>query len=144
METKDDISYGVVPVILEDGQWKIFLIHQFTRHGDAYWTFPKGHLEEGESNKQTALRELEEETKIHLKELLEQKEYIQKYTFQTSDFVINKTAGYFLGIAASKEFTIQEDEVKEAGWFSFEDARARLTHDNAKELLAIIASDLQK
>ena len=33
-----------------------------TRGGDGYWGFPKGHLEEGETPIQAAIREVQEET----------------------------------------------------------------------------------
>jgi len=144
METKEDISYGVVPLIKEGGQWLVFLIHQYGHGGDVYWTFPKGHPEAGESHQESALRELKEETNLSLHELKTDKEYTQGYSFQSGMTMINKKVVYFLGTATSKEFTIQEDEVQDAGWFTFEEAQEKLTHDNAKLMLATIEADVLK
>jgi len=143
MEIKDDISYGVIPLIREDGIWKVFLINQISRGGDEYWTFPKGHQEIGESPEETALRELTEETNIVLENLDTSVTYEQAYSFSCDDSVINKRALYFLGTASSKNYTVQESEVREAGWYSFEDALERLTYDKAKIMLKSVEKDLQ-
>lgn len=41
---------------------KLLLVEVENLKGEIVWTFPKGHLEEGESVKDGALREVEEET----------------------------------------------------------------------------------
>ena len=88
METKADVSYGVIPVIKEAGEWKVFLINQYGSAGDVYWTFPKGHPESGESPTDAALRELQEETGIELSELLEDHTYTQQYTYVYGDTLL--------------------------------------------------------
>ena len=45
--------------ITQSGQKELLFIKH--RHG-THWSFPKGHMEEGESEVQTALREVKEET----------------------------------------------------------------------------------
>ena len=64
METKNDISYGVVPLYQDGGEWKVLVIHQISHRGDRFWIFPKGHGEVGELPAEAALRELHEETKL--------------------------------------------------------------------------------
>ena len=144
MQTKKDISYGVIPVIKDKDQWKVFLIHQYGSGGDVYWTLPKGHPEENENPKEAALRELAEETGIVLESLNTEKEYTQSYTFPYQDIRIEKSVVYFLGIAASEKFEIQEDEVREAGWFSFDKALEQLSYENARILLREVAEDVAK
>jgi 8-oxo-dGTP pyrophosphatase MutT (NUDIX family) len=143
MQTKDDISYGVIPLIKEGDTWLVFLINQFGHAGDVYWTFPKGHPEEGEIPEESALRELREETAITLKLVQPSKWYEQLYVFPYKEFLINKKVLYLIGEAVSKDYAIQEDEVKEAGWFSFEDAREKLTHEVAKNLLDTVLKDIE-
>ena len=54
-------SCGVVLYRFADsGSVEILLLH----YPGGHWDFPKGHMEEGEKEIQTALRELEEETGI--------------------------------------------------------------------------------
>lgn len=47
-------------VIFENG--KVLLILMKNLKGEKVWTFPKGHLENGESSRNAAMREVEEET----------------------------------------------------------------------------------
>ena len=142
MRTKDDISYGVIPLLKDSSGWKVFLIHQYGLKGDIYWTFPKGHPEEGETREQSALRELYEETGLTPKNLLTDVTYEQSYSFPYEGTRIDKKVLYYAGIIEFPEFSIQPEEVKEAGWFTFTDACAKLSHDRAKVMLTQIKSDL--
>lgn len=144
MKSKDDRSYGVIPIIFENGSWKVFLIHQYGSAGDVYWTFPKGHAEENETSIEAALRELVEETGIILKRLREGLLFTQTYTFMHADVLIHKSVEYYVGEAASKDHRLQEEEVKDAGWFTFEDAREKLTFDAAKAMLSELEIALSK
>lgn len=54
-------SCGVVPFRWRNGE-KEYLILLQSNH---FWSFPKGHMEPGETEEQTALRELREETGLH-------------------------------------------------------------------------------
>ena len=141
METIVDQSYGVVPLQKQEGQWKVFLIHQYGSRGDLFWTFPKGHQEEGETPAAAALRELYEETGLSLLHLYEEKLYEHSYTYVHEDVQIDKTASYFAGEVSEGQWKVQEDEVHEAGWFSFEEARKVLTFDAAKDILDAVEHD---
>lgn len=143
METKDDISYGVIPMHYSGGTWNVFLIRQYGSTGDVYWTFPKGHPETTETPSQCAVREFKEETGMELKELYIDREYTQEYSFRYEDVMINKKVVYYLGVVADPAFTIQEDEVQEAGWFARHEALARLTYEPARALFETVINDLQ-
>lgn len=143
MHTEEDYSYGVIPLIKEGDDWKVFLINQYGSAGDVYWTFPKGHKEDGESDTEAALRELAEETSITLEKLVGTKVYTQEYSFRYNEHTIHKKVSYFIGIAQSNTFLIQADEVKEAGWFGLEEARERITYDPAKIMFDAVSNDIQ-
>lgn len=140
METKTDISYGVIPITQVHGVWSVFLIHQFGSAGDEYWTFPKGHPEAGETNIQSATRELFEETGLIPQELLTDNTYEQTYSFQYEGMRIDKKVVFYVGIVTASAFVIQEKEIKEAGWFTFRDAYERLTYDRSKAILRDVES----
>lgn len=142
METIQDSSYGVIPVYKDGDNWKVFLIHQYGSAGDVYWTFPKGHAEGKESEQEAAVRELREETDISLRHLVTSKVYSQTYSFMYGETMIEKYVGYYLGIAQNMLFSLQEREVREAGWFAFDEARALLTFDHARLLLTEVEADL--
>lgn len=144
MQTEKDYSYGVIPVIKVGDSWKVFLINQYGSVDDVYWTFPKGHKEIGETDEAAARRELAEETNITLRTLHTEHQYEQGYTFLAGDRLIDKKVIYFLGIAESETFSIQDAEVKEAGWFSLEDAREQVSYDQAKAVLDEVTKTLKR
>ena len=56
-------SCGVIPYRLENGRRKYLLLKQ----NNGSWSFPKGHMEPGETEQQTALRELLEEAGLSVR-----------------------------------------------------------------------------
>ena len=136
METKFDNSFGVIPYIYNEGKLEFFLIHQYSSASDGcYWIFPKGHSEANESPEQTALRELQEETALILESLNSTVTFDIAYEFVDKGILIKKTAAFFLGQAASRAYTLDGEEAKEAGWFDYKSAHKRLTHPQSKDLL---------
>ena len=143
MQHTEDTSFGVIPLLKNQNEWNVFLIHQHGLANDIYWTFPKGHPEEGETQEQGALRELFEETGLVPAELRTDKVYVQTYSFPYAGTVVDKKVLYYVGIITDPNFSIQEEEVKEAGWFTFKDAEALLSHKPAKRMLLEVQSDIQ-
>jgi ADP-ribose pyrophosphatase YjhB (NUDIX family) len=134
MESKCEQSYGVIPVRKEGGEWKVLLIDQYGLQGDTFWGFPKGHPEPGETGEETALRELREETALIVERFLPDT-FTQEYSFVFEDAQIEKQVTYYVGIVAEGDPFVEEDEVKEAGWFTAAEALERLTFQRTKEIL---------
>ena len=136
METKQDISYGIIPLYKEENSWQVLVVHQISYRGDDFWIFPKGHAEAGESATQTALRELQEETGVTQITVENTPPITISYSFIHQGVRIEKTVEYFIGICASKETHIsQPHEIKEIRWCSFDDAELLLSHQNSKAVL---------
>jgi len=142
MKTKDDFSCGVVPVKEIDGMMNVFLIHQISWRGDAYWTLPKGHPEGNETPEEAARRELYEETGLHLAELDTMRTFDQAYTFVHEGVRIEKKVSYFIGHISHEDFVTQDAEVKDAGWFTFAQAKEKVTHDITRQLLGEVEETL--
>lgn len=106
---------------------KILLIKQKS----GAWGFPKGHVEHDETEVETAIREVKEETNIDV-EVYETKRYSMVYK---TDRNKNKEVVFFLAKPISNFLRPQESEILETGWMSYSDALATLTYDNSKELL---------
>ena len=111
-----------------------------TRGGDGYWGFPKGHLEEGETPIQAAIREVQEETGFivvtgeSLKPISE-----TKYTYSWKNVKINKTVWYFK-MTIVKAFSLEPDnEVEEVALENFESAYNILSFENDKKLLRYVS-----
>ena len=144
METKDDISYGVVPYIKENDVVRFLVIHQYSKWGDDYyWVFPKGHAEGGESPEDAARRELEEETQLELRSLDTSRSFEIKYEVTIDGVTTKKTSFFYVGEAVSENFVLQEEEVVDAAWLTYEEARERITYENTKELLDQVMDHLE-
>lgn len=76
--SKERPSVGVATVIIRDGK---ILIGKDTKKGEAVYGVPGGHWESGETLKECALREVEEESGIHCQE----PDLISVYDFYRAD-----------------------------------------------------------
>ena len=95
--------------------------------------FPKGHMEIEESELQTAIRELKEETGIEVSVIPEFRRQIEYPLLLTPNAI--KQSVYFLGKCTSDNILCQESEVAEAEFVSYEDAIERLTFEETKNIL---------
>jgi 8-oxo-dGTP pyrophosphatase MutT (NUDIX family) len=136
METKQDTSYGIVPLFRNGDVWRVLVVHQISYRGDDFWIFPKGHAEVDESPEEAAFRELEEETGVTEVALHSGSPISISYSFVHEGVRIEKTVEYFIGICSSQKTNIsQPHEIKELKWCSFEEAQNLLTHQNSRDVL---------
>lgn len=121
-------SCGAV-VFREIGGITRFLLVKNKR--SAHWGFPKGHVELGENDKQTACREVLEETGIHINIL---PDFIMKsqYTIQGK---VEKNVNIFLASTEDTQTIIQKEELEDYVWLGYEKAMSRLRFDNDKNIL---------
>lgn len=124
-----EISAGGVVYSAGGGQTRILFIL------DVYgqWALPKGKLEPGETPRQAALREIEEE--VGLKGDIEQELGEVHYQY-TRDFgIVEKVVHYYLIRAASTELWIAEDEVLEAQWATLDSAIQVSSYADNRDML---------
>lgn len=95
--------------------------------------FPKGHIEIGETEKETARREVWEEVRLIPKFLAGFRE-ISEYFIPSIN--VKKQVVFFLGYYQSQEIIIQEAELKGAFLVSFKEAMDLLVYENDKKILA--------
>ena len=96
-----------------------------------HWSFPKGHVEDGETEKQTALREVREETGLNIS-LLEGFRETVSYSPRPG---ISKDVVYFLGYAEDSRTTPQEEEISEIRWVNLSKLGSYLTHENDRRIV---------
>ena len=131
MTTQRQLAAGGVVVKEQAGELKVLLIK------DSYgrWTWPKGHIEEGESPAQAALREITEETGLEGVRILEEAGR-QEYYFSLEGTKIFKTVHIFLVLAPGEgELTIQKEEINDARWFSARSAAETIEYEGSRALL---------
>ena len=108
-----------------------FLLLDYGKH----WDYPKGHLEDGETAWQAAVRELREETGIRQVDRVNRFQRNMHYAFDSKKKGrVAKTVTYFLGRTRVEDIELSDEHVGYA-WLAYEKALRRLTHDNARDLL---------
>ena len=99
-----------------------------------HWEFVKGHKEENESDEQTILRELEEETSITDAKIIEGYKENYNYYFTFRGQKIHKQVRCYLIESKTKEVQISYEH-EDYIWLPFNEALKKATFDNAKKLL---------
>ena len=121
-------------IVIDEG--KVLLIKQTKGH----WGLPKGHVEKNETEEETALREVKEETNYDV-EIIGDHRFVERYITDTK---IDKEVVYFIAKKVGGEAEKQEAEVTDIKWCSFDEAIDTVTFDNLKELLTNAFKALEK
>ena len=97
-----------------------------------HWSFPKGHVEAGETEIQTALREVWEETGLNISLHDGFRETVEYYPKPN----VKKLVVYFLGSADPSQVEHrQEKEISEIIWTSVDHAQDMVTFKNDRNLI---------
>ena len=120
-------SCGAVMFTEKDGVRKYILITNISGHIG----FPKGHIEAGESEKQTALREVYEETGVTTQII---DGFRESYNYLINGF-IRKKAIYFLAKFDEKDIQMNIREISEYRLCDFEEAYHILNFKHDKDIL---------
>jgi ADP-ribose pyrophosphatase YjhB (NUDIX family) len=132
----DEVSAGGLVV---DHSGKNGLLIGRVDHKDAsgkriLWSLPKGHIEEGETPEQAALREVAEETGIE--SAIERSLGVIDFWFMAGGKRIHKTVHHYLFRETGGKLAAQESEVDEVGWFPLSEIVERLAYPDEKKLIA--------
>ena len=109
------------------------LIARHDRRGRLIWSLPKGHVEEGESTEQAAVREVLEETGIH-GSIVEQLGIID-FWFMADNCRIHKTVHHYLLTAHDTELSDEDVEVVEVAWVPLDEVGERLRYADERRLV---------
>lgn len=113
---------------------KILLLYKNFKNKYEGWVLPKGTVEDGEEFKDTAIREVREETGAEASII----KYIDKtqYTFSIPDDVINKKVHWYLMMADSYYSKPQKEEFfEDSGFYKYHEAYHLLKFPNEKLIL---------
>ena len=128
MNLKNEKSCGAIIYRKKDNNIKYLLIRQ--KNGE-FWGFPKGHIEENETEKETAEREIFEET--GLKGVFH--ESFREEIGYIIENRINKTVVYFLlEIKTKDEEKYQKEEIMDYKWVEEKEAINTITFEEQKKV----------
>ncbi|MEZ5184579.1 MAG: NUDIX hydrolase [Candidatus Nanopelagicales bacterium] len=132
--TVDETSAGGL-VVREDGDdLQVALIARYDRRQRLVWSLPKGHVEQGETVEQAALREVLEET--GLTAAIVAPLGVIDFWFAVEDRRIHKTVHHFLMTYRGGAICDDDPEVVEVAWFAFDDVPSRLAYRDERRLVA--------
>ena len=125
---KFEKSCGALVYRKKENQTELLLLkHRYGGH----WSFPKGHVEGNETEHETALREVKEETGLTI-DLLDGFRHSVEYYPRPNT---KKQVVYFLGYAADDHTKRQEEEISEIRWIPLSEAHREVTFKNDKNLI---------
>lgn len=118
-------------VIRHDAQTGIDYILMIRHRPGGYRSFPKGHVEPGETERETAIREVLEETSVHIS-LIPDFRHVVCYTPTPG---VEKEVVYFLARSEQIDIRPRRGEIAQVEWLPLLGAERYLTHDNDKRVL---------
>lgn len=160
LKTKKEFSAGaVVYKKLTDNSF-VFLLGKHS--GYHKWVLPKGMIEKDETQKETAIRETQEEMAVKIKIIDKNPIHIEKYSYQADlkekpnlednkpvrrvlnyqenggrGILIRKTVIFFLASYVSGNPKNHGWEMKDAGWFSYQKCLELMSFEGEKKALKI-------
>ena len=127
---KYEKSCGAVIFRKDANGWNVLLI----RHARGkHISYPKGHMEAGETEHETALREIREEVGLDVT-LLDGFRMADEYPLPEKPGVTKRVV-YYLAESAHAPLVPQPGEVVSAAWMTYDEAMARFQFDLQRRVL---------
>lgn len=138
-------KHGIAAIIFaEKNGENYFLILHRVLHWKG-WEFVKGHIDEGESEEQAVLREVEEETGLKKVEIFKKLAVKLEFEDMLND-VYRTNSVYLVKADINEKLNLIQDRVEhdQSLWVTDEEALDKLTFDDLKEVFAAGLAELQK
>ncbi len=118
-----EIAAGIIIYRKTDEGPKFLLLY----HGNDYWNFPKGKIENEEKGLEAAFREVKEETGILKKDLklIDGFKISEKYIFKRGKEKVFKIVIFYLAGTQKSKIKISEEH-SGYGWFNYKSAKKML------------------
>ena len=110
------------------------IVYLLLKYEAGHWDFVKGNVEPNESEQDTVLRELKEETGIVATQTIEGFKEIISYFYRRQGSTAHKEVVFFLIEADTRKVTLSFEHVG-FDWLNYERALEKLTFKNAKDVL---------
>lgn len=130
---RETTAGGIVFRYNQKGDTEILL----TQDAKDRWTIPKGHVEEGEVTRETAEREIEEETGL---KTVNVKDWLGKINFRyrrQSSLVLMTMHVYLVQAQGKTDQLKKEDWMNGIGWFPPNEALERIEYEDIGKLILL-------
>lgn len=131
-------SCGAIIIHKEDNNKYMVLLVK--NHNGRYWSFPKGHVEKGENEHQTAIREIKEETGLDV-------EIVESFR-EVSDYCpygkIRKRVVFFMAQTFSTDVRIQKEEIDSYIWVDLFDVHNKCSYENDLRVIKKAKANINK
>lgn len=140
-KTKKHNTAGCYLVRNNKNKWEIILIYKKWAEANQGWVPPKGHVEEGESLEDTAIRETAEETGYKNMKIIKKLETLHLQYPWDDGFMHKKDIHYFLALLQDdkkdslKQTKQEESATVKVEWMTLEEAEKNLLFDDEREIL---------
>lgn len=109
--------------------------HVIIRSNEGIYGFPKGHIENGEMEQETALREIYEETGLSVHIIDGFRQEISYPVITREGYTVQKQVVYFLAEYSEQVLLPQESEVSEIQLLSFAEALPLFQFEDTRRIL---------
>lgn len=123
---KQEKSCGALIFRRNNDTNEVLIIRQVQGH----WCFPKGHVEKHETETETAMREIREETGLTVKII---DGFRQTLGYSPKENVFKEVV-YFIGVPVKGHLRVQEEELSGISYVTFAEARSLITYANDAEM----------
>lgn len=122
-----DKSCGAVVYKKENNILYFLLVYQ----SNGNYSFPKGHVEGLETEEETAIREIKEETNIDVNL---DTNFREVTTYFLEKKGVYKDVVFFVGTPKSNDLRSQEGEIEECSWNTYDEVLKKLQYKNMEEI----------
>ncbi len=133
---KQEKSCGAIILKGQSKELKVLLL----KHNAGHWAFAKGHVEGNETEEQTALREIKEETSLDVTLDTNFRTTVRYSPMED----VEKEVVYFLAYKTEGNETPQLEEISQMKWLNLEEAMNTVTYERDKEILQKVEKYLEK
>ena len=130
MALKYEKSCGALVFRQDPKTGRMYILMIRHKHG-GHRSFPKGHVEPGETESQTAEREILEETGLKVK-VDRRFRAENRYNIRPDT---QKLVVIFAAVTDQAEITPQPEEIAEAVWVPLDEAEERLTYERDRRIM---------
>jgi 8-oxo-dGTP pyrophosphatase MutT (NUDIX family) len=123
---REETSCGII-LARDEGDPRFLLLLYPAGH----WGSPKGHVEADEDHRETARRELKEETGIDEVDFIPGFEESITYTYKAGGVRRRKEVIFFLATTTQRDVTLSHEH-DDYAWLSYGDAVDRITYDDER------------